>query len=48
MFVFEPEVSWYFPAGRSDNLSGNFRLPVFISTPVAPMRCKYPYGADPS
>ena len=38
MFVFEPEGSWGFPAGRSGNLSGNFELPALILTPAAPMK----------
>ena len=32
MFAFEPEISWYFPAGRSEKLPGNFRLPALLST----------------
>ena len=38
MFVFGPEGSWCFPAGRSENLSGNFQLPALILTPTAPMK----------
>ena len=42
MFGFEPEGSWCFPSGRSENLSGDFRLPALISTPAAPMKYRYP------
>ena len=35
------EVSWYCPAGRLENLSGNFRLPILISTPAVPMKFIY-------
>ena len=42
MFVFEPEGFWYFASGRSENLSGDFRLPALISTPEASMKHRYP------
>ena len=38
MFVFEPEGSWCFPAGRPENLSSNFRLPALFSALAAPMK----------
>ena len=38
MFVFEPERSWYFPSGRSENLPGDFRFPALFSTPAAPVK----------
>ena len=41
MFVFEPEDSLCFSAGRSENLPSNFRLPALISPPAAPMKYRY-------
>ena len=42
MFVFDPERSWYFPSGRSENLPGDFRFPALFSTPAAPVKYRYP------
>ena len=42
MFVFESGDFWYFASGKSENLSGDFRLLVLISTPAATMKYRYP------